>query len=76
MSVPMVKRAVATIARGRARRAVGRGPKVIPWDCSHQVMKIVIIVPNAIRSPWAKLANRKIPKIRVTPRAPSASWEP
>jgi hypothetical protein len=69
-------RAVATIANGSARSAVGSGPSEMPNDWNHQVSRTVIIVPKAIMSPWAKLAKRRMPKTNVTPRAPSASCEP
>ena len=35
----------------------GRGPNPTPIDCSHQVIRIVTMVPKAMISPWAKLAK-------------------
>ena len=72
----IVKIAVTIIAKGRANKAVGKTPNEMPKDWNHHVKSIVIIVPKAIRSPCAKLAKRKIPKINVTPRAPRANCEP
>ena len=34
------------------------------------------MAPNAMISPCAKLEKRSTPYTRVTPSAPSASWQP
>ena len=47
--------------KGNAKRAVGTGPRVTPMLCNHQVVRTVIIAPNAMVSPWAKFENRRIP---------------
>jgi hypothetical protein len=52
---------VKTIAKGMASNAVGKTPKEIPSDWKYQVNNIVTIVPKAIMSPVAKLANLRIP---------------
>ena len=49
------------IAKGIAKSAVGKTPRLIPKDCKYQVNRIVNIVPKDIMSPVAKFANRKIP---------------
>ena len=49
------------IPNGSAINAVGRTPREIPKDWKYQVNKIVIMVPNDIMSPVAKLANLRIP---------------
>ena len=59
--------------KGNAKIAVGIGPRLTPWLCNHQVARTVIIAPKAMVSPWAKFENLRIPYIRVTPSAPSAS---
>ena len=64
------------MAKGIASNAVGNTPKLIPSDWKYQVNNIANIVPKDIMSPVAKFANLKIPYIKVTKIAPSASCDP
>ena len=49
------------IPKGKANIAVGKGPRLTPRLCNHQVARTVIIAPKAMVSPWAKFENLRIP---------------
>ncbi len=51
MSVIKLKIIVMIIAKGIAKSAVGKTPKLIPIDWKYHVNKIVNVVAKAIRSP-------------------------
>ena len=65
-----------TIPKGRASSATGSGPKDTPMPCNRIVAPMVTIVPNAIRSPWAKLENRRMPDTKVPPQRPRRQLAP
>jgi hypothetical protein len=60
-SVTSTRMIATRMPAGKASSAVGKGPNETPRLCSHQVNRIVAMVPMAMVSPWAKLENRRMP---------------
>ena len=64
--------AVSTMAIGSTMKPVGTSGVVIPSAWQPSISRKAMNPPIVIMSPWAKWAKRRMPKISVTPIAPTA----